>query len=58
MSPTDIALASEKAEGESKRKTENDSNDDRLFDVMKQATIEAAANGFDESELQAMLKNA
>lgn len=67
--PPKLAEAFEKADGESKRKAElfinawltdffsKETSNDRLFDMMKKATAEAASKGFDEKELQALLKN-
>jgi hypothetical protein len=67
--PPKLAEAFEKADGESKRKAElfinawltdffsKETANDRLFDIMKKATSEAASNGFDEKELQLLLKN-
>jgi hypothetical protein len=66
--PPNLADAFEKADGESKRKAElfinawltdffsKQTANDRLFEVMKMATQEATANGFNEAELQALLK--
>jgi hypothetical protein len=68
--PPNLAEAFENADGESKRKAElfinawltdffsKQTANDRLFDIMKKATKEASANGFNEEELQALLKNA
>jgi hypothetical protein len=68
--PPNLADAFENADGESKRKAElfinawltdffsKQSSNDRLFDIMKKATNEARSNGFNEEELQALLKNA
>ena len=50
--PPKLAEAFEKADDESKV-TAND----RMFDIMKKATSEAAFNGFDEKELQLLLKD-
>jgi len=61
--PPKIADAFEKADEGSKRKAEiyinawltdyfgSQSANERLFSIMKQATAEAKANGFDEGEL-------
>ena len=50
--PPKSAEGFEKSDGESK-----ETANDRLFDIMKKATSEAAYNGFDEKELQLLLKN-
>ncbi|MCS3736215.1 hypothetical protein [Mucilaginibacter dorajii] len=61
--PPNLADAFEKADAESKRKAElfinawltdffsKQTANDRLFEVMKMATQEASANGFNETEL-------
>ncbi len=66
--PPNLADAFEKADWESKRKAElfinawltdffsKQTANARLFEIMKSATQEANANGFNEAELQAMLK--
>lgn len=68
--PPNLANAFENADGESKRKAElfinawltdffsKQTANDRLFDIMKEATKEANANGFNEEELQILLKKA
>lgn len=66
--PPNLALAFEKADEERKKKAElfinawlndffsNKSANDRLFDIMEKASIEAKANGFDEEQLKELLK--
>jgi hypothetical protein len=68
--PPNLADAFEKADGESKRKAElfinawlteffsKQTANERLFDIMNHATAEAKNNGFNEAELQALLKDA
>jgi len=68
--PPNLADAFEKADGESKRKAElfinawlteffsKQTANERLFDTMNHATVEAKNNGFNEAELQALLKDA
>ncbi len=67
--PPNLAKAFEQADQESKRKAElfinawlseffgNQTANERLFEVMKKATLEAKANGFNEDELQELLKD-
>jgi hypothetical protein len=67
--PPNLADAFEKADTERKRTAElyinawladffsNQSANERLFDIMKKATAEAKANGFNEAELQELLKS-
>lgn len=67
--PPNLADAFEKADAERKRIAElyinawlvdffgNQSANERLFDIMKTATAEAKAKGFNETELQELLKS-
>lgn len=67
--PPGLADAFEKADADRKRKAElyinawlsdffsNKSANERLFDVMKKATAEAKERGFNETELQDLLKS-
>ena len=67
--PPNLADAFEKADSERKRTAElyinawladffsNQSANERLFGIMKKATAEAKASGFNEAELQELLKS-
>lgn len=66
---SNLALAFEKADEEHKKKAElfinawlndffsNQSANDRLFRIMEKASAEAKANGYDEDQLNDLLKS-